>query len=170
MRPARLELDHVAPRRRARWPGTVVLLLSFAAAAHLGLQYRDTLSALEQVQAMRVPAASLPAVPAKRKDAEQQVARAAVRQLALPWAGLIRAVEDSATPDVALLQLQPEAQQQLLRVTAEARDAAAMFKYLRHLAEAKGLGEVHLLTHEVAQDDPQKPVRFSAQASFRRMH
>jgi hypothetical protein len=42
-----------------------------------------------------------------------------------------------------------------------------MFKYLRGLAGAKGLSEIHLVTHEVAQDDPQKPVRFAAQASFR---
>jgi hypothetical protein len=57
----------------------------------------------------------------------------------------------------------------VLRVSAEARDAAAMFRYLRALGEAKGLSEIHLVSHEVAQDDPQRPVRFAAQASFRSM-
>ena len=168
MRPARLELDHIAPRRRGGWVGMGLLVLSLVVSAHLGLRYRDTVSAIE---AIPVAAAARTVTPKPRtSDAGDKVARAAVRQLALPWAGLIRAVEDSATPDVALLQLQPEAQQQLLRVTAEARDSAAMFKYLRHLADAKGLAEVHLVSHEVAQDDPQRPVRFSPQASFRRMH
>ena len=167
MRAARLDLDHIAPRRRAGWVGFAVLGFSIILSIQTGLRYRDTVDAIENMPV----AVSAPAIPVKARtsDAEDKVARAAVRQLALPWAGLIRAVEDSATPDVALLQLQPEAQQQLLRVSAEARDSSAMFKYLRHLAAARGLAEVHLVTHEVAQDDPQKPVRFSAQASFRGM-
>jgi hypothetical protein len=165
-RPPRLELDHIAPRRRRGWPGLVLLGLSLAVAADLGLRYRDTLAAIESVPAR---AAVLQIIPRKSNDAEDKAARTAVRQLALPWAGLIRALEDSATPDVALLQVQPEAQQQVLRVTAEARDAAAMFKYLHGLAAARGLSQIHLVSHEVAQDDPQRPVRFAAQASFRSM-
>lgn len=167
MTPPRLELDHVAPRRRRRWPGLVLLGLSLAVAGDLALRYRDTLAAFESVPVAAAPRARV--APTKANDAEDKIARAAVRELALPWARLIRALEDSATPDVALLQVQPEAQQQVLRVTAEARDAAAMFKYLRRLADAKGLSEIHLVTHEVAQDDPQRPLRFSAQASFGRM-
>ena len=166
MRPPRLELDHAAPRRRARWPGFALLGISLALAAQLGSSYRDTASALRAVPAAVQAPAPRPA-PSKTADAEDKVARAAMRQLALPWAGLIRALEDSATPDVALLQLQPEAQQQVLRVTAEARNAAAMFRYLKSLSHARGLSEIHLVTHEVAQDDPQRPVRFAAQASFR---
>ena len=168
MRPPRLELDHAAPRRRARWPGFALLGISLAIAAHLGSSYRDTASALRNVPAAVQAPAPRPA-PSKTADAEDKVARAAMRQLALPWAGLIRALEDSATPDVALLQLQPEAQQQVLRVTAEARSAVAMFRYLKGLSGAKGLSEIHLVTHEVAQDDPQRPVRFAVQASFREM-
>jgi len=166
MKPPRLELDHAAPRRRARWPGFALLGVSLAIAVHLGSSYRDTASALRNVPTAAPAPAPRPA-PSKTADAEEKVARAAMRQLALPWAGLIRALEDSATPDVALLQLQPEAQQQVLRVTAEARSAAAMFRYLKGLSGAKGLSEIHLVTHEVAQDDPQRPVRFAAQASFR---
>jgi|SRR6185503_13242231 len=167
MKAPRLELDHVAPRRRRRWPGLMLLGLSLAVAGDLALRYQETAAGLENAQTLpRIAAAPRPA-PSKTADAEDKIARAAVRELALPWARLIRALEDSATPDVALLQVQPEAQQQVLRVTAEARDAAAMFKYLRRLADAKGLSEIHLVTHEVAQDDPQKPVRFAAQASFR---
>jgi hypothetical protein len=168
MKPPRLELDHVAPRRRLRWPGLVLLGLSLAVAADLALRYRDTVAGLDSVPAAaaRAPVSK---TPVKTNEAEDKIARAAVRQLALPWAGLVRALEDSATPDVALLQVHPESQQQVLRVTAEARDAAAMFKYLHGLASARGLSEIHLVSHEVAQDDPQRPVRFAAQASFRGM-
>jgi hypothetical protein len=166
MKPPRLELDHVAPRRRLRWPGLALLGLSLAIAADLGLRYRDTIAGLQHVPAAS-RATPVDSIPRKNNDAEDKVARAAVRQLALPWAGLIRALEDSATPDVALLQVHPEAQQQVLRVSAEARDPAAMFKYLGGLGSANGLSEIHLVSHEVAQDDPQRPVRFAAQASFR---
>lgn len=168
MKAPRLELDHIAPRRRRRWPGLLLLALSLGVAGDLASRYRDTVAGLESAPAASLqPTAS--SVPRKNNDAEDKIARAAVRQLALPWARLIRALEDSASPEVALLQVQPEAQQQMLRVTAEARDPAAMFKYLRGLAGAKGLSEIHLVNHEVAQDDPQHPVRFAAQASFRSM-
>lgn len=171
MRPPRLELDHVAPRRRVRWPGLALLALSLAVAADFALRYREVVSRIEATQvAVRAPVAPpLRAVSAKAAEAEDRIARAAMRQLALPWARLVRALEDASTPDVALLQLQPETQQQTVRVSAEARDSAAMFRYMRNLAAAKDLSEVHLVSHEVAQDDPQRPVRFAAQASFRRM-
>jgi hypothetical protein len=173
MKPPRLELDHIAPRRRRRWPGIALLAFSLAVAGDLVLRYgevADRLGRLRATEALAVPA-SRPAraAPGRTTEAEEKIARAAVRQLALPWAGLIAALESATTPDIAILQLQPEAQQQVLRISAEARDAPAMFRYLRALAAAKGLSEIHLVNHEVAQDDPTRPVRFSAQASFRGM-
>lgn len=171
-RPPPLELDHIAPRRRRRWPGFLVLAVSLAVAADLVLRYEENAARLERLHAAEalVPhTRPTRAAPSKVAEAEEKIARAAVRQLALPWARLIRALEGASTPDVAILQLQPEAQQQVLRISAEARDAAAMFRYLRALAAAKGLSEIHLVSHEVAQDDPQRPVRFAAQASFRGM-
>jgi hypothetical protein len=169
MRPPRLELDHIAPRRWKRWPGLALLGFSLFIAADLALRYRDTALQLENVPVAAAPGPAQKAAPAKVNDAAEKLARAAVGQLALPWARLIRALEEASTPDVALLQLHPEAQQQVLRVSAEARDVAAMFRYLRALGEAKGLSDIHLVSHEVAQDDPQRPVRFAAQASFRSM-
>jgi len=71
---------------------------------------------------------------------------------------------------VALLQLEPEAQRRLLKVTAEARDRDAMFAYLRALAASGELGEVSLLRHQVQLYNPQKPIRFSLQASFAGLH
>ena len=167
MRPPRLELDHVAPRRRTRWPGLALLGLSLAVAA--AMRYQEAAERLAQAPQKSFSPAPPRAAPARTNDAEERIARAALRQLALPWAGLVRALEDAAVPDVALLLVQPEAQQQVLRVSAQARNAAAMFRYIRGLTEAKGLSEVHLVSHEVAQDDPQHPVRFAAQASFRAM-
>jgi Tfp pilus assembly protein PilN len=171
MKPPRLELDHIAPRPRRRWPGYLVLAVALGVAGDLMLRYHETAAGLERHHATNALIGVAKAKPAASKthEAEEKIARTAVRQLALPWAGLIRALEGATTPDVAVLQLQPEAQQQVLRINAEARDAAAMFRYLRALGAAKGLSEIHLVNHEIAQDDPQRPVRFAAQASFRGM-
>ena len=65
-------------------------------------------------------------------------AQAAVRQLALPWAQLIDSLERAAMKEVALLNIQPDAQNRVLRVTAEARRQEQMLDYLRRLS-ATGL-------------------------------
>jgi len=90
-----------------------------------------------------------------------------VRQLALPWGTLVLAIEQAATRDVALLQLQPDADSRLVKLTAEARNREAMFDYVRRLGAAPGLGEVHVVSHQVQRDDPRRPVQFSVQASMK---
>ena len=69
--------------------------------------------------------------------------------------------------DVSVLHVQPDAQQRLMRVTAEARGEAQMLEYLRRVSAARGFSEVHLLSHQVREDDPARPIQFALQASFR---
>jgi Tfp pilus assembly protein PilN len=90
-----------------------------------------------------------------------------VRQLTVPWSALIGALEQASTRDVALLQLQPDADQRRLRLTAEARDREAMFAYLRRLESAPALAEVVLVSHQVQNEDPQRPIQFAVQAALR---
>ena len=164
---ARLELDLVAPPRRRRWPGYLLLAASLAAAGTTLERYRDATLALQRLEAAaELAAAARPRPKAPARPLDEKSTQAVVRQLALPWAGLIEALERAATPDVALLQVQPEAQQRVVRISGEARHREAMFRYLRGLAKAEGLARVHLVADEVQLDDPQRPVRFSAQASF----
>jgi len=80
---------------------------------------------------------------------------------------LIGTLEQAATREVAILQLQPDAEQRLLRLSAEARDREAMFEYLRRLGAAPGLAEVHLVSHQVQLEDPQRPIQFAVQARIR---
>ncbi|HJS37193.1 MAG TPA: hypothetical protein VJ789_03565, partial [Burkholderiales bacterium] len=94
-------------------------------------------------------------------------AEGVARQLALPWAALVHAIEHAATRDVALLQLQPDAEKGVLKLTAEARNPPAMFGYVRRLAAAEDVSEVHLVNHHVQREDPRRPVQFSVQASLR---
>src|SRR5262249_26327635 len=84
--------------------------------------------------------------------------------LTLPWASLIGAIEGAATRDVAILQLQPDAEHSVLRLTAEARNRDAMFEYLKRLGAARELTNVVLVSHQVQKDEPQQPIQFSGQA------
>lgn len=167
----RLELDFIASPRRRAWPGVVLLAVSLGIAAVLGLHYRDVQLELKRleiagslVSSERRPARALPK---ERLDEAVKNAEAVVRQLTLPWGSLAESVESAATKDVALLQLQPDAQQRLLRLTAEARDPDAMLEYLRRLAAAPVLSDVHVVSHQVQRDTPQHPIQFAVQASFR---
>lgn len=173
MKPRRLELDFVAPPRRSRWIGYVLLAVSLLIAGDMVYRYRDAQLALQRFEAARgllgIGQRPARAIPKERLDEQVKSAQAVIRQLTLPWAGLIETLEAAATPDVAILQLQPEAQQRVLRLTAEAAHLEAMLEYLRKLASIKGLAEVHLLSHQVREDDPQRPLQFTVQASFRGM-
>jgi len=168
----RVDLDYLARRRRPALAGLVVLGLSLALGGELALRYRDVrleLARLETQSGLISPERSVRTVPKERLDEETKLAEAVVRQLTLPWGPLIGAIEQAATRDVAILQLQPDAESRTLRITAEARHRDAMFEYLRRLAAARGLAEVHVVSHQVQRDDPQRPVQFSVQASLKAM-
>jgi hypothetical protein len=171
IRPRRVELDYVARVRRPRWLGLGVLALSMAVAAQLFFMYREShteLARLEAAAGMVAPERRpVRALPKERLDEETKSAEAVVRELTLPWGPLLRSLEEAAMRDVAILQLQPEAQQRVLKLTAEARTQEAMFQYLRRLAAAKNLGDAHLVSHHVQRDDPQRPIQFSVQATLR---
>ena len=167
----RLELDYIAPVRRPAWPGLVLLALALALAGHLFVRFRDARQEVVRLDAQAGLALSEPrplrAVPKERLDEQAKNAEAVVRQLTLPWGSLIGAIEQAATRDVAILQLQPDAEQRVLRLTAEARNRDAMFDYLKRLGAARDLTNVVLVSHQVQRDEPQQPIQFSVQASLR---
>src|SRR5260370_28153770 len=107
----RIELDYVAPPRRAWWIGASVLILAIAVAGDMVLRYRDTrheLAALDAAQGL-LNADRRPqrAVPKERLDAEAKINDAVVRQLTLPWAQMIEAVASAPRPEVGLPPTSP---------------------------------------------------------------
>ena len=100
---------------------------------------------------------------------EVKIVETVLRQLALPWGRIIEAVEDAVTPDVAILQMHPDAQQRLLRLGAEARTQEAMLQYLRQLAASKTLTEIHVVSHQVQSEDSQRPIQFTVQGVVKGM-
>jgi hypothetical protein len=170
MRRAPLQLDLVAPPRRARWLGWLVLAGSLLVASELFMRMREAqeqVARLDAVHGLLGEARPARALPREKLEEQMKEAQSVLRQLALPWAQIVESLENAAMPDVAVLQVQPEAQQRLLRVTAEAKGEETMFRYLRRLAAAEGFSDVHLVSHQVREDDPRRPLQFSLQVSFR---
>ena len=169
----RVNLDYLSPKRVRHWPGVALFAVSLGVAAGLGASYYELQKDLARVEAaagMVAPerrAAPVKAVPAERLAEETKRAEAVVRELTVPWAPLMRSLDEAASRDVAILQLQPDAQLRVLKLTAEARNQEAMFQYLRRLAASKNLGETHLVSHQVQRDDPQRTIQFSVQATLR---
>jgi len=75
-------------------------------------------------------------------------------------------VEGAAGKDVALLAIQPDKHKGEVVIGGEAKDVAAMLNYMRRLNDARQLSEVVLLSHQIEQQDPQKPVRFNLSAKW----
>ncbi len=172
MTPHRIELDYIAAPRRPLWIGFSVLIVALAVAGNMVLRHRDAqheLAALDAAQGLLnvERRAASRAVPKERLDEEAKNIDAAVRQLTLPWAQMIEAVEAASTGEVALLQMQPEAQQRTLRLTAEAKGRESMLRYVRRLGESRVLSGVHLVNHQVQIEDPSRPIQFGVQAAFR---
>jgi hypothetical protein len=167
----RLELDYVAPPRRARWPGATLLVVSLVVAAGVVGRYRDARSELAAVEAaqglVNLDRSSTKAIPRERLDEETKMVNEVVRQLGLPWARMIAAVEKASTGDVVVMQMQPDAQQRLLRVTAEAKSRQAMLDYVRRLGGDRALADVYLVRDEVRADQPGRPIQFAIQATLR---
>ena len=167
---APLELDFIVAPRRSRLAGIGVMVLAVAVAGmllHKQWEAQQRLQRLDAADSLLRTSPAPRAVPRERLDEQVKSAQAVVRQLALPWAELIDSLERSAMRDVSVLHVQPDAQQRLMRVTAEARGEAQMLEYLRRVGAARGFSEVHLLSHQVREDDPARPIQFSLQASFR---
>lgn len=167
MKPARIELDYVAAARRPLWPGVTVLALSLALAGSLAMRqvsvHRD-IAALAAVQG----AGDLvqPRTASKTADEELKQAENVIRQLTLPWSDIVRAIEAASMRDVGVLNMQPDAQQRLLKLTAEAKTREAMLEYVRRIAQTQGLSDVYIVNHQVRADDPSRPIQFSVQASL----
>ncbi|MEH6437220.1 PilN domain-containing protein [Massilia sp. DD77] len=133
-------------------------------------EQRRELDALHAALAARASAAAPAPAAAQRKIAvpEQQAnaVNDAVLQLNLPWRELYDAVRAATPASVALLALEPDAKRRTLRLTAEAKNSDDMFAYIGKLQEQAWFTSVVLTRHEVAEQDPNRPLRFQLSAQW----
>ncbi len=164
----RAELDYVAPPRRPRAAGIALLAIALGVGGVLLQRYKEAKLEIDRIEAAQALLPGERRVALRKSiDDEMKSAEAVVRQLALPWAAMVHAVEGAASPDVALLQMQPDAQQRQLRLSAEASNEKAMLKYLDRLAAAPPLADVHIASHQVLLEEPRRPIQFTVLARLR---
>ena len=172
MRP--LKLDFVPRPSPLRWIGAALLVSALATAAYLAMSYveqsaelerwEDKYSRLQKTQRTRSNLGE--AAESQHLQEEIKTANRVIARLSLPWDALFREIDASVDKHVTLLSIEPDAEKQDLRITGEARDLVVMLEYVRRLQSVTLLKDVHLISHQVQQQDPQKPVRFVIYAQW----
>lgn len=169
----RIKLDF--QRKSASLGGGVVLLaIALLLGGMLFADYRDVTAEIERGEVTLTRLERLTghkAVSPGKHDADPygvEIKRAneVIDQLALPWDQLFAAIEGVDGKDVALLAIQPDKRKGEVAIGGEAKNVAAMLDYMRRLNEARQLRKVVLLSHQIQQQDPQKPVRFNLSAKW----
>jgi Fimbrial assembly protein (PilN) len=89
-----------------------------------------------------------------------------LRRLSVPWESLFQAVESSGNQNITLLAIEPDIEKQQVKIGGEAKNFGALMKYITHLQGQVVFGSVYLQNHDVQQQDPDKPVRFSLLAAW----
>ena len=164
----RLDLD-LAPTRRHSIVPWVVLAAALVLAADAAYRHAELSAALDEAQARlqrRVPAPQRPLVldPNAARDFRQ--AEQVIGRLTLPWDALFRAVEGAVDKRVALMTIEPDARKGEVVLGGEAADYAAVLGYMERLSSPDLLKGVHLVRHELREDQPGHPVRFTLVARW----
>lgn len=167
--------------RAWRWPGVLLLLLlaAFAWQQYQLLQTaREQLAALSQRHQQWLARSEAPALapqsapphpqpPAPRLTAaEQQAAQTVMQQLSLRWFDLLQALESQQVPEIALLQLLPDAHRGQFVLSGEAKSYQDLLNYVSHLQALPALHQVHLQKHQVNDSHPQRPVSFEIEGGW----
>lgn len=108
-------------------------------------------------------------VPAKVQISDSQAAaiNTAVAQLNLPWRDVLNAME-AATPDtIALLSIEHDSRKHVVKGSAETKSSEAMIGYIEQLKQQEYFRDVLLTKHEINEQDPNKPLRFQFEATWR---
>ena len=166
----RLELDF--QKKPATWPlsGIVLLVLGIALTTTVLKIYRVTGDDLEHADER---------VTHLKRDLERQrvfdtrsgkestsgSGSTGIGRSRAQWEALFSGLESASDETVTLLSLDPTSSEISLR--GEARDFAAMTDYSQRLSRLPVLSDVRLTDHEVARDNPRRPVRFSVKANWK---
>lgn len=172
----RIELDFVRTTGTSRTGAALfaagVLLVGLLGHA-LG-EARDRAAAAEATaaRAARADRAAAPAPPAltpagaESLKVELRQAAAAMERLTVPWPALFAEIEDAQSDAIALLAIQPDPRNRLVRISGEARDAETLAAYIKRLEAGAALHRVHLAAHEFRNESGQVFLRFALVANW----
>ena len=168
-----VSLDFAARRRPVTLAGAALLLLGIGAATTTYLQYRH-LESRRAVLELKLDAALRrahrdPATDLRAQGMSAEAGRLA-QELGTPWTALLAELEAASTDSnnqVAVLSIEPDHAKRLVRITGESRDLPTALAYVQRLQQSTLLRYPMLDSHDVKNDDPQRPVRFALSAEWR---
>lgn len=164
-----LDLDFRRQNRSAQWLGMALLLAGLASALAAGAQYRHLAGELPAAEASlhqsgtvaRGQSAATHSSGVRPQDSQEMKRATEVAfALKLPWNDLFASVEAANTPNVALLSIESDTGKRQVKIAGEAKDMDSMLDYLRFIAAQPKLANAYLQSHQLQQQDPQRPVRF----------
>lgn len=168
-----LQLDFAAQPGPLRTLGIALLVAGVAAVLWVGRAYLASSEELagrdarwRVLQGQRSSAAPAPGDSWKQFDTELAFANKTIGRLSLPWDRLFLEVEGSVDEHVTLLGVEPDADKGELKISAEARNLAAMLAYAKRLRAGPLFTGAHVQSHQLQLQDPQRPVRFTVQARW----
>lgn len=173
--PARMQVDF-APRSFST--GRIVGLLGFLAAVciaawsgwgYLQLQQKvDTWQADSQRLRRNEIQPRVVNTPEdqERLKSELRFASRVIEKLDTPWDALFGAVESAFNEQVTLLSVEPDTERREVRLLAEAKNLTTMLDYVQQVRESPVLKNGYLVDHQINQQDPLRPVRFTVTAGW----
>lgn len=171
-----LRLDYADHKKLRQQFGYVWLSLAVLLAVNIAwyfnglrqevLQIEAKKSRLEQSVKSQVTSREVSHLAPEKLAEVIQFSNRAIYQLNLPWDVLFTQLEAAKSEGIALLGIEPNAQNTAIKVEGEAKDYAAMLKYVRTLSEQGVLQGVYLTEHKMDEQNPDKPIHFILEASW----
>ena len=170
-----VDLDFLAGRH-FNWAGTIALITGASGLIFMVWTYQELDHKLnfQQMQILRLKGQGkslLAPTVVQPRDTEQSIretkqANAVILALSLPWKEFFEALEASQTSEVAVLTIEPNAQKGIVRISAEAKKLESMLAYVANLQKITMFHDVLVMSHQIQEQDPQKPIRFVIQAAW----
>jgi hypothetical protein len=165
-----IDLDFRKPRAAAsRWAGPLLLAVAVAVLADVGVSYRAERERFAMKSAQLAKLEPRPRGEVIRNASPEALAHArdTIERLSLPWESLFTALESAATDQVTLLAIEPDPKAGTVVIAGDGKDYLAALSYVLNLSRMESLRAVHLLRHEVRQQDPQRTVGFAVSAAWK---
>ena len=171
-----LQLDYHRNHGLLDFMGFALLVLALALALALGnyfinlrqqtTQLQGNLAAIDgRIQAKSSFTGSA-AMPPQQLEEVMKFSNRTIHQLNLPWRVLFLQLEKAKTDGVALLSVEPNTNSTAIKVVGEAKNYQTMLTYVRNLSVQGALHSVYLVDHKMDEQNPDKPIRFSLEASW----
>ena len=170
---ARLDLDYQSRLKPFPWAGLALLALALLASVLVAVYYRGVTEEIVNLESTtgKARAAGRQMTGSEREMKEMALeikhANDVLGQITLPWDKLFQAVEWSSGKDIALLTIEPDAEKHVVKISGEAKNIAGVLNYLKHLAAQEIFNSVYLQSHQVQEQNPEKPVRFALVAAWK---